>query len=43
MIEWENKPSHATVTVTPHQSLKLCSYDDLKNMQPLIRIYHEKN
>jgi hypothetical protein len=28
-------------TVTPHQSLKLCSYDDLKNKQPLIRIYHE--
>jgi hypothetical protein len=27
-------------TVTHHQSLKLYSYDDLKNMQPLIRIYH---
>ncbi len=30
-------------TVTPHQSLKLCCYDDLKNMQPLSRIYHEKS
>jgi hypothetical protein len=27
----------------PHQSLKLCSYDELKNMQPLIRIYQEKS
>jgi len=30
-------------TVTPHQSLKQWCYDDLKNANPLIRIYHEKS
>jgi hypothetical protein len=27
----------------PHQGLKQCSYDDLKNAQLLIRIYQEKS
>jgi hypothetical protein len=27
----------------PHQSRKQCYYDDFKDLQPLIRIYHEKS